>query len=49
MDRYMDTDTVPDLKERREKAWEWKQELKDLLKRKIELTNTSVSFSGVVG
>ncbi|TGZ80238.1 cysteine proteinase [Ascodesmis nigricans] len=41
MDRYMDTDTVPDLKERREKAWEWKQELKDLLKRKIELTNTS--------
>ncbi|KAI5842390.1 hypothetical protein DFP73DRAFT_479904, partial [Morchella snyderi] len=39
LDRYIDTDNQ-DLKERREKSWQWKEELKILERRKVTMTKT---------
>lgn len=39
LDRYIDTNNQ-DLKERREKSWQWKEELKILERRKISMTKT---------
>lgn len=44
MDRYLDMDGEPALQARREETWKWKEELKGLLKRKAELTTTTVGF-----
>lgn len=43
MDRYMDTDD-PALKTRRDESWKWKEELRQLTKRKATLSKTSVSL-----
>lgn len=43
LDRYIDTDNQ-DLKERREKSWQWKEEMKILEKRKVSMTKTQVNI-----
>jgi ubiquitin carboxyl-terminal hydrolase 25/28 len=43
LDRYIDTDNQ-DLKERREKSWQWKEELKILERRKVSMTKTQVNI-----
>ncbi|KAL9590508.1 MAG: hypothetical protein Q9203_000685 [Teloschistes exilis] len=44
MDRYMDSDDN-DLLQRRKESWEWKDELRQLEARKLELTETELNMS----
>ncbi|KAL9584135.1 MAG: hypothetical protein Q9212_002294 [Teloschistes hypoglaucus] len=44
MDRYMDSDD-DDLLQRRKESWEWKEELRQLEARKLELTETELDMS----